>query len=109
VQQNTRRKNGQDTGDVGDDGVENSEVAERESNVWGKRWMRRTAAGHLFKNRVDEEMERLLETGEYTHMTGYQPALSNVWHALSEEDQELCENEAKRWNTGVWPRERQIE
>jgi hypothetical protein len=109
LQQNARRKSGQDSEDVGGDDEKDGEPVKKECDVWGKQWMRRTAAGHLFKNKVDEEMGRLVETGGHTHMMAYQPALTNVWNGLSEEDQVRCEDEAKRWNTGVWPRERQIE
>ena len=109
MQQNAKRKSGRDSEDVGGDDEKDGEPVEKECDVWGKRWTRRTAAGHLFKNKVDEEMGRLVETGGYTHMTAYQPALTNVWNGLSEEDQVRCEDEAKRWNTGVWPHERQIE
>jgi hypothetical protein len=109
LQQNARRKSGQDSEDVGGDDEKDSEPVEKECDVWGKQWTQRTAAGHLFKNKVDEEMGRLVETGSYTHMMAYQPALTNIWNGLSEEDQVHCEDEAKRWNTGVWPRERQIE
>jgi hypothetical protein len=77
--------------------------------VWGKRWTKRTAAGYLFKKEVQEEVEALVETGEHSYMSAYQPALTNIWDALSEEDQVRCSDEAQRWNTGVWPRERQIE
>jgi hypothetical protein len=68
--------------------------------VWGKRWTKRTAAGYLFKDAVEEEMQKLLETSDYTNMTAYQPALTKVWDGLSKEEQELCDQEAKRWNSG---------
>jgi hypothetical protein len=77
--------------------------------VWGKRWTQRTAAGHMFKEQVEEEMERLIRTSDHTHMSAYQPALTNVWNALSEKDKLHCKNEAAKWNTGEWPHERQLE
>jgi hypothetical protein len=109
LQQNNKKRNSRELKDVGGDDEKDDEAVRRESQVWGKRWTRRTAAGHLFKQEVEEEMERLIQTSGHTHMSAYQPALTNVWNGLLEEDQVRCEVEAKQWNTGAWPRERQIE
>ena len=79
------------------------------NQVWGKRWTRRTVAGYLFKGEIQEEMEKLIKDDDYTYMTAYQPALTNIWNGLSEEEQGQCDDQAKKWNTGAWPRDKQIE
>ena len=77
--------------------------------MWGKRWTRRTVAGHRFKEKVDEELKNLVESGSHTILTGYQPALTKVWNGLSKEVQEKCAEDAKKWTSGQYPAERQIE
>jgi hypothetical protein len=92
-----------------DSHVEKNSGVGKGNDMWGKRWTRRTAAGYLFKREVEEEMQSLIAAGSHTHMSAYQPALTNVWNGLSEEDQARCDDEARKWNTEAWPREQQME
>ncbi len=78
-------------------------------HLWRKRWTKRTAAGYLFKEEVEREMKRLVESGEFTQMTAYQPALTTVWNDLPVDEQIRCKMGAEKFNTSVWPRDLQIE
>jgi len=49
-------------------------------------------AGYLFKKEVQEGVEKLIKDDDYMYMTAYQPAFTNIWNGLSEEEQAQCDD-----------------
>ena len=80
---------------------------ERDKSVWGKRWNKRTVLGHLYKDRVEEQVENLVAERE-SPFKAYQQALTAVWESLTEREQKSCSEQAEAWNSGPWPRDLQI-